>query len=262
LKGNLLFLGTGSSAGVPMIGCNCSVCRSSCLKNKRLRSSCLVEVDNKILLLDVPVDFREQALKLNINHIDGLILTHAHYDHIGGLDDLRAYYLLENKPVSCLLSKETLSEVKKGFHYIFNPINKKSSISAQLDFQAFEKDFGETLFQKIKIKYLSYFQKETKVTGYIIGNLAYITDIKEFSDDIFTQLKGVDILILSALREESSSVHFNLKEAISFAEKVNAKHTYFTHIAHDLDHDKISEILPKNIYLAYDGLKIEFDYER
>ena len=260
MRGSFLFLGTGASAGVPEIGCKCSVCTSSSEKNKRLRPSCLVKIKDKIFLVDVSPDFRYQALKYNIDHIDGLIVTHPHYDHIAGLDDLRIYYLLEKKAIPTLLSDATYKELKKSFHYLFQTMSKERSLSAQLQFQILEKDFGEIIFQGIKIKYLSYFQKETKVTGYKFGDLAYVSDIREYSDEIFENLKETNTLIISALRDIPSPVHFSLEEAVTFAEKVKPKRTYFTHIAHEVDHEKVSKDLPKNIFLAYDGLEIEFFY--
>ena len=262
MQGKLLFLGTGSSAGIPMIGCKCAVCLSSSAKNKRFRPAALLEVNGKKLLIDASPDFREQALKYDITNIDGLLLTHAHYDHIGGLDELRIFYLLEKKHVPCLLSKETLEELKRSYYYLFCSANTKRTLSAQFDFLPLEKDVGEVIFQDIKIGYLSYFQKEAKVTGYKIGDLAYVSDIKEYSEDIFTHLRGVNTLIVSALRENDSPMHFNLQDALAFAKKVNAKKTYFTHIAHDIDHEKMQKTLPQNIYFAYDGLEIEFFYER
>lgn len=262
MKGKLLFLGSGSSAGVPEIGCSCSVCLSSFEKNKRLRPSCLVEVANKILLIDVSPDFRYQALKYNIQHIDGLLLTHAHYDHIGGLDDLRKFTLIEKKPIDCLLSKDTLQEIKKSFHYLFEPPSINSSLSVKMRFSVLESDFGNTLFQALSLGYVSYFQKLTKITGYKIGNLAYISDIKEYDETLFNYLRDIDVLIISALRKKASPVHFGIDDAIAFAKRVNPKQTYFTHIAHEVDHEKTSAILPPKIFLAYDGLQLEFNYER
>lgn len=262
MKGSLLFLGSGSSAGVPEIGCHCSVCSSSLEKNKRLRPSCLLEIKNKKFLLDASPDLRVQFLRHDILHIDGLILTHAHYDHIGGLDELRKLNLMEHHPIDCLLSEDTFAEIKKSFYYMFKPLNKESTLFTQLNFSILKENSGIVNFKDVWISYFSYFQKETKITGYKIGNLAYISDIKKYSDEIFKFLEGVDILILSALRKEVSPVHFNLDEAIAFAEMVNPKKTFFTHIAHELDHEEVNAMLPATMSLAFDGLKIGFNYER
>lgn len=260
MKGKLLFLGSGSSAGIPEIGCDCSVCQSTFQKNKRLRPSCLIKLNNKVLLIDASPDFRYQALKYQIKHIDGLILTHGHYDHTGGIDELRTFNLIEKKAIDCLLSKDTLEELKKSYYYLFQPIYKEGTLFTNLSFFELDKDFGDTKFQGINIGYISYFQKKTKVTGYKIGKLAYISDIKEYPDNIFEFLKDIDVLVLSALRPEPSPVHFNFDEALNFVNKVKPKKTFFTHIAHEVDHEKVSSTLPKNVNLAYDGLEIEFDY--
>jgi phosphoribosyl 1,2-cyclic phosphate phosphodiesterase len=217
----------------------------------------LIKIKNKTLLLDATPDFRAQALKYHITHIDALLLTHAHYDHIGGLDDLRTFSMQTGKPIDCFLSEETFKEVKNRFSYLFKEREKDETLSAKFKFTVLEGDEGEKNFQGIKIKYFSYFQKKVKVLGYRIGKLAYISDIKEYNETIFENLKDLDMLVLSALRENVSPVQFNLKEAISFAEKVKAKKTYFTHIAHEIDHEKVLEILPENIFLAYDGLEFE-----
>lgn len=260
MKAKFLFLGTGSSSGVPVLGCKCSVCLSKDEKNKRLRSSALIKIDGKTFLLDVSPDFRQQGLKNSINHIDGLLLTHAHYDHIGGLDDLRSFNFMEEKPIACLLSRETLEELKKGYHYIFKTPSKEDTLSTQLEFFILEKEFGEINFQGIKISYFSFHQKSTKVSGFRIGNLAYVSDIRAYNEELFSHLKDLNVLILSALRDEPSPSHFSIKEASDFAKKVGAEKTYFTHIAHEIDHNVTSKSLIKNNFLAYDGLELEFDY--
>lgn len=261
MRGSFLFLGTGSSSGVPMIGCKCPVCSSRSSKNKRLRTSALIEYQTKKYLLDVSCDFRLQALKYQIDHVDALLLTHSHYDHVGGLDELRIYTIREKRRIPCLLSKETLAELKKSFYYLFEEVSYERTLSVELDFQVLQKDFGSCTFQNLKLDYVSYSQKETHVNGYIFGDFAYISDIKEYTEELFPYLKNKRTLVLSALREESSPVHFNLDEAIAFAQKVNAQETYFTHIAHEIDYAKVSRRLPKNIFLAYDGLKLEFSYD-
>jgi phosphoribosyl 1,2-cyclic phosphate phosphodiesterase len=257
VKSFFLFLGTGASSGIPEIGCHCNVCRSISKKNKRLRPSLLVKVKNKTLLIDASPDFRTQALRHHINHIDALLLTHAHYDHIGGIDDLRVFSFASKKPINCFLSEETFREVEKRFSYLFKKNKENETLSARFNFSILEEDKGEFVFQGVKINYFSYFQKNVKVLGYRIGKLAYVSDIKEYKEDIFESLKNLDVLVLSALRENFSPVQFNLEEAIAFAKEVKAKKTYFTHIAHEIYHEKILETLPENIFLAYDGLEFE-----
>ena len=260
MKGSFLFLGSGASTGIPVIGCNCSACISSSSKNKRLRPAGLIKVAGKNLLVDVGPDFRQQALTYNITKLDGLLLTHVHFDHIAGIDELRVYYFHSKKPLPCLLSAESLDELKLRYHYLFLPIGEVPTISAQLEFQMLEEEASTVEFQGVNFEYCSYFQGHMKVTGFRLGNFAYISDIREYEETVFDSLKNVDYLIVSALRESMSPVHFNIEEAIAFSKKVGAKKTWFTHISHNLEHEEIEKKLPKGVHLGYDGLEIEFDY--
>jgi len=255
MKGKFLFLGTGASPGVPLIGCKCSVCTSTSTLNKRLRSAGLFSGDGERYVIDVGPDFRAQALGAKIDHLDGVLITHAHSDHIAGIDDLRAYYFLNEKKVPCLCSKETYDEIAQRFPYLMHP-KPGGSISAQLDFQVLDSDFGGCLFAGINVAYLTYFQMKMKVTGFRFGDFAYVSDIRHFADSVYEALSGIEVLVLSALRHESTEMHFGIPEAIEFSRHVKAKRTYFTHIAHDVDHEKIYAQLPSGFHLAYDGLSI------
>lgn len=244
--------------GVPVIGCQCKVCASDSPFNKRLRSSVLISVNDKTFLIDAGPDFREQALKYCIKHLDGVILTHAHFDHIGGLDDLRVFYFIKHKPLPCLLLQETFDELEIRYDYLMRPPQKGHSLSAQFDFHVIDKPFGAVNFEGLESKCLTYYQGGMKVLGVRLGNLAYVLDIKQFTEAVFTSLQGIDILILSALRYSPSEMHFSIDEAIAFARKVGAKKTYFTHISHDLEHHETSAKLPKGIALGYDGFELDF----
>lgn len=259
MEATFVMLGSGASTGIPIIGCDCETCTSNNPKNIRMRPSALLKLQNKTLLIDVGPDFRQQALKHQIYSIDGLLLTHVHFDHIAGIDELRTYYFRTKKPLPCLLSAESLDELKLRYHYLFQPIGKVTTMSAQLEFQMLEEESGNVDFEDTSIDYCSYFQGPMKVTGYRIGNLSYISDIREYEEGIFDILKGTETLILSALREDVSPVHFNIEEAIEFAQKVGAKQTFFTHIAHSIEHEKVEKRLPKGIHLGYDGLTLTFD---
>lgn len=261
MKGTFLFLGSGASMGVPVIGCKCTVCQSEVSSNKRLRPAGLLKVAGKSFLIDVGPDFREQALKYHIDHLDGLLLTHVHFDHIAGIDDLRIFYFLKKKAIPCLLSPETLEELKIRYHYLFRPIGEITTVSAQLEFQMLEEDFGDVEFEGVKMQNLTFFQSNMKVTGFRVGDFSYVTDIREYSDEVFVILKGVKKLVLSALRHRPSPVHLSIEEGIEFARKVGAEKTWFTHIAHDLDHEETNRALPPDIRLGADGLEIEFNYE-
>jgi phosphoribosyl 1,2-cyclic phosphate phosphodiesterase len=259
MQGRFLFLGTGGSSGIPMIGCDCDVCRSVSPFNKRLRSAGLIRIEEKNFLIDVGPDFRTQALHFNIKHLTGVLLTHAHADHIAGIDDLRAYYFLKKKKVPCVLSQETFEEVKQRYHYLLNPVASGKSFSAQIDFQILPEDFGNFELEGVHFGYFSYFQAEMKVTGFRIGNFAYVSDIRLYSEQVIDALKGIDILVLSALRHEPTHMHFSIEEAVAFSRRTTAKMTYLTHIAHDLEYAATNAILPPDVRMSYDGLDISIE---
>jgi phosphoribosyl 1,2-cyclic phosphate phosphodiesterase len=257
-----IFLGTGGSTGVPVIGCDCAVCSSSSAFNKRWRASGLIRFKDWNFIIDVGPDFRSQALNFGISRLNGVILTHSHFDHIAGIEDLRSFSFFQKGKIPCLLSKDTLEEVKQRYHYMMTSQEDYGSIlHAQLDFKLIESDHGEIDFQGLKVRYVSYFQSGMKVNGYILGNLAYISDIREYSEEVTRSLRGIEILILGALRYTTSRGHFTVDEAIAFAREVGAKRTYLTHIGHELDHEMTNEKLPSDIRLAYDGLEIDFQIE-
>ena len=259
MHGRFLFLGTGGSAGVPMIGCECEVCRSSSSYNKRLRPAGLIRIKEKNFLIDVGPDFRAQALHYKINHLTGILLTHAHSDHIAGIDDLRPYYFLHKTKIPCVLSQETFDEVKLRYHYLLKPIAAGKSFSAQIDFLVLPEDFGSFELDGVRFQYFSYFQNEMKVTGFRVGNFAYVSDIRQYSEAVVEMLQGVDILVLSALRHVPTAMHFSIEEAIAFARRVSASKTYLTHIAHDLEYAETNAILPPDVRMSYDGLEIPIE---
>jgi phosphoribosyl 1,2-cyclic phosphate phosphodiesterase len=254
----VIFLGTGSSPGVPEIGCKCKVCLSNLDYNKRLRPSVLIKKNSKNILIDPSPDFRLQALKHKINRIDAILITHIHFDHIAGLDDLRALNRLQKEKLRLYLSKNCFIDIKNRYEYLFLD-NSDQIESAKFDFHILENHEGSFDIDGIKISYFKYHQNKIhEVLGYRIDDLAYITDIKIYNDNIFKFLKNINTLILSCLRYEKSTVHFNVEEAISFAKKVNANISYFTHMAHEIDYETLSKELSKNMKLAYDNLEIEF----
>lgn len=253
-----LFLGTGGSTGVPMIACSCAVCLSSSPFNKRWRASALIQTETKTFLIDAGPDLRAQVLQFGIQAIDGVILTHSHFDHIGGIEDLRPFSFRHKNSLPCLLSKETWEELKLRFHYLLSAHEGEGVPFSKLSFQIIEQDFGELSFLNTSWKYISYFQKEMKVTGYIMGSMAYVSDIREYSPQVTASLKGIRYLVLGALRFTPSEGHFNIDEAIAFAREVGAEKTWLTHIGHELDHETANGYLPADIRLAYDGLEIEW----
>lgn len=247
----LIFLGTGGSLGVPVIGCSCPVCMDTHPHNKRLRTSALLRIEDKQILIDCSPDFREQALRYDLNTINGIIITHAHHDHTGGLDELRIYYLRSRQPMPCLLSRATENDVRRRFYYLFEPPHPKFAV------HHLEQASGEVDFLGIPVRYFSYEQLGMAVNGLRLGNLAYVTDIRSYAEDIFEHLQGVEILVISALRHTPSPMHFTVDEAIAFAKRAGARQTWLTHIAHELE--QANGNLPENVRLAYDGLELDFE---
>lgn len=241
---------------MPVVGCHCHVCRSLSPLNKRLRPSGLLTLGDKRFLIDVGPDFREQAIRYGIEDITGLWITHTHYDHIGGLDEVRVFHVLHRRRLPCLCSQETFDEIHHRFHYLFR--KRSGEECSQMDFTLLPNDFGQLVFEGAKIDYLTYYQAGMKVTGFRVGSFAYISDIRKYEEKIIEALQGIDILVLSALRYTSSEVHFTINEAIDFSQKVGAKRVFFTHIAHEIEHEEVSAKLPSGVTLAHDGLEIEF----
>ena len=252
----LLFLGSGGSMGIPVIGCKCAVCSSSSSYNKRLRPSVLITEGKKRYLIDIGPDYRTQALKHGIDTLDGLLLTHTHYDHIAGLDELRIYTFVQKKPIPCLLSRETLEELKIRYHYFLPPFEADEVHATKLKFQILDGDQGSTNFEGLPVTYISYDQLGMKVNGFRLGLLAYVTDILDFEEEVFDSLKGIEILVISGRRWEKSKAHLSLDDAIKFSKKTGAKKTYFTHISHEIDHEETNGTLPEGFSLSYDGLEL------
>jgi len=240
------------------MGCSCDVCRSSNPKNKRMRPSALITVGGKRILLDCGPDIRNQALAIELEDIDGLILTHTHYDHVEGLDELRAFTIKHKRYLPALMSEESLAELKSRFYYIFKYQTSNDIIITRLDIKTFPEKRGEVDFLGNKIRYFSFDQIGMQVQGIRLGNLSYVSDIKNYPESIFEDLKGTETLIISALRFTDSLMHLTVDQAIEFSRKVGAKETWLTHISHDLDHDRTNAYLPEGIKLSYDGLELNF----
>jgi phosphoribosyl 1,2-cyclic phosphate phosphodiesterase len=250
MEGRFTFLGTGAATGVPVIGCQCAICLSESPLNKRKRSCSLFETHNKKFLIDVGPDFRSQALKHHITELDGLILTHTHYDHVAGIDDLRIFAFKKKIPLPVLLSKDTMTDLQRRYFYL---VEEKSP---KLKFQILEENAFEVDFLGLKLQYFFHDQVGMQVTGYRFGDLAFITDIKHYPQSMFDRLKGCNTLILSAVDWKQTRAHIGIEEAIEIGEKVKAQKVFLTHIGHELDHESTNEKLPKFMQLAYDGLSI------
>lgn len=258
MKGRLIFLGTGGSVGVPVIGCSCAVCCSKEVVNQRSRPSILIQCAHRQFLVDAGPDFRQQALRQGLTHLDGLLLTHAHHDHTAGLDDLRPIYYRRETPLPILLSADTARDIQQRYYYLFQAEGNPYFI-ARLNLQILPAQEGEVIFEGLSIQYVTYVQGGMAVNGFRLGNVAYLSDIRDFSPSIYSHLENLDVLIVSALKYTVSPMHFSVDEAIDFAKRVQAKHVYFTHLSHELDYEQTNAYLPANMRLAYDGLEIEFE---
>ena len=244
----ITILGSGTSGGVPEVRCKCDVCLSSDQKDKRLRASVLVEINDKTILIDCGPDFRTQALNYNIEKIDYILLTHEHYDHTYGIGDLRPY-----GDVHIYAEENVCSTVRRNFPYCFAEV-KYPGIPKLTLHTITEKPFK---LEDIEIIPIRYMHASLPILGFRIGNFAYITDISSIKEEEIGKLQGLDVLIVDALRITPHFSHFSLEQAQEFARKVNAKETYFTHICHSLGlHAEVSKTLPENQSLAFDGLEI------
>lgn len=251
-----IFLGTGTSQGVPVIGCQHPVCFSSNPKDMRLRASAMIIYNNVHLLIDCGPDFRQQMLRENLTRVDAILVTHEHNDHIIGLDDVRPLNFRMKKDMPLYSRKRVLNEIKARFPYVFVEEKYPGAPGIQL----VEIDENSFDIQGVKITPLPVMHGDLPIFGYRIGNLAYLTDISFIPDKTMELLKNLDILVIDALRKKNKHhSHLILDEAIEYAKKINAKKTYFTHINHEMGfYDEVESQLPPNMHLGFDGLKRSF----
>ena len=247
----ITFLGTGTSRGVPVIGCRCRVCRSSNPKNKRLRSSILVEGDVNVVV-DTSVDFRSQMLKYNVSRLDAVVFTHAHVDHILGLDDVYPFNIWSKKPLPVYASRATAAELKLTFRHLF--VEERYPGIPSIEVIPIEGPFeiGGLQFLPVQV-----WHGKLPVLGFRIGRFAYVTDASKIPNGVIEQLRGVDSLVLNGLRYKSHPTHLNLDEAVAAAKLIGARKTWLIHMCHEVDHDEGNAYLPPSVSLTYDGLVLE-----
>jgi len=248
------FLGTGTSQGVPVIGCDCQVCQSLDYRDKRLRSSVYLQINDIALVIDTGPDFRQQMLRERIKKLDAILFTHEHKDHIAGLDDVRAYNFLQQKDMPVYGTLAVLKQLQTEFYYAFEE-HKYPGIP-QLDLMEIgDQDF---IIDTQKVTPLPVLHYKLPVMGFRVGDFSYITDANHIPESTFEKLKGTKVLALNALQREKHLSHFNLSEALEIASKIGAEQTYFIHISHKLGITKaVEKELPDSVALAYDGLTIE-----
>jgi phosphoribosyl 1,2-cyclic phosphate phosphodiesterase len=255
LTGQLLFLGTGTSVGVPVIGCSCPTCRSTDLHNQRMRCALVLGLPGGHLLLDTPPDLRSQLLRERIGRVQAVLFTHDHADHVFGLDDLRIFphYLGGPLPIYCEPAVE--QRIRKSFDYAFSPEARQYAGGVpQIEFRPIGTEPFEALGQRVVPVRLHH--GRFRVLGFRFGNVAYCTDTNEIPAESWPLLEGLDTLILDCLRPSPHATHFSLPEAIAVARRLAPKRTLFTHLSHDLEHAATAASLPAGMELAYDGLRI------
>ena len=249
----ITFLGTGTSQGIPVIGCACVVCRSADPKDKRRRASVAIESKGRTVIIDTTPEFRLQVLDAGITRLDGVLLTHAHADHLHGLDDIRGFNHVQNHPIPCFGDRDTLQVVRETFRYIFEGTNFGGGLP-EITLNEVKGPFtaGGILFEPIEV-----FHGPVKILGYRFGRAAYVTDASAIPEQSVRKLQDLDILVLNALRYEPHPTHFSVGESVELAARLRAQRTCFTHICHRLSHAEASAALPAAVEFAYDGLVVD-----
>ncbi len=260
MHGSLTFLGTGTSMGVPTVGCGCAVCTSADPRDRRLRPSVLVRWNGldrreRVVVIDTGPDFRTQALREGLKRVDAVFYTHSHADHILGMDDLRPLSFAMNRecgPIPLYAAPETAETLKRIYAYTFAPdatyVNRARVRLEKLDERT---DIHGVEFQRVPVLHGC-----QRIAGFRFGSAAYFTDVSEIPESSFAALEGLDVLVLSALRHAPHPSHATVEQAVEWARRIGARQTWLTHIAHDLGHEETNRMLPENIRLAYDGLSV------
>ena len=250
----ITFLGTGTSVGVPRIACDCAVCRSTIPENERLRCSLLVENQEQFILIDTTPDLRTQALRHDIRQVDAVLFTHAHADHLHGLDDVRCFCFDRGAPLPCYADARTIRRITTVFDYAFRTDNP--SAVPQLTLHPIDGPFD---LCGLHVEPLTVYHGRLPVLGFRFDRFAYLTDCSAIPDESIARLHGLDTLVLDALRHRPHPTHFNVEQALEVIAQLRPRRAYLTHITHDLDHHLTNAQLPPHVELAYDGLILEFD---
>ena len=251
----MLFLGTGTSHGVPMIGCDCAVCQSDDPRDKRTRPSIVVELDDGApILIDTTPDLRQQALAWNLRRVDALLYTHSHADHIFGLDEIRRFNALGGGPMPIFGDERTLADLRRIFSYAFDDGKPRGGGIPSLRLWTIG---GPFCLAGQEVVPVPVWHGDRLILGYRLGGLAYLTDCNRIPDSSLALLGGLKVLVLDALRRRPHPTHFNLEQAIAMARRIGAATTYLTHLTHDFGHAATTVELPEGVALAHDGLRLE-----
>ena len=249
----IIFMGTGTSDGVPMIGCKCKVCTSKDKRDKRTRSSVLINHNNKNYIIDTSADFRWQMIRECIDNLDAVFYTHAHADHTSGIVDLRSLNFIMNRSIDCYGNKDTMNTLRDKYDFFFNPIQVGGGLPQGV-FHIIEKDI---IFDDLKVIPIPVEHGVLNILGYRFNNFTYITDASFIKDDSLKLIEGSEVLVLNGLRYRPHHTHLCLQQSVNIADKLGIKKVYFTHMTHDVLHRHLEKELPINMYPAYDGLTIE-----
>ncbi len=250
------FLGTGTSHGVPMIGCRCATCLSNDPHDRRWRPSILIELaGGPVVLVDTPPDLRSQALAFDVRRVDAILFTHAHADHLLGLDEVRRYNVLQGRPIPCYGDEQTVREVRRTFAYVFDPPQQGGGVPRiELFRLAGPFSLGRHTFVPVPVMHGT-----QPILGYRLGPFAYLTDCSAIPDSSWVLLDGVRVLVVDALRDRPHPTHFTVSQALEMIAALRPEAAYLTHICHDLSHAATNARLPAGVQVAYDGLVVEID---
>ncbi len=255
MRAVLTVLGSGTSMGVPTIGCQCRVCTSADPRDRRTRPSIMLEYAERCVIIDTTPDFREQAIRERIQRLDAILYTHAHADHVLGLDDVRPLSFRHADKIPLYAHPDTAEAVQSMFRYIFDPNYKYSSLArVQMNHINGSVELFGARFEPIKIVHGS-----VEIQGFRFGSAAYLTDFSEIPPESMERLRELDILFLDALRHRPHPTHSTVANSVRLVEELQPRRAFFTHISHDLPHEETNNGLPENIRLSHDGLKLEFE---
>ncbi len=258
MKGNVVILGSGTSQGVPVIACECLVCKSSDQRDNRTRASILIQVGNENYVIDAGPDFRFQMLREKVKSLRGVIFTHEHKDHVAGLDDVRAFNYIESRPMEVFCTERVEVALRREFHYIFSADRYPGIPKVEL-FRIDDQKFK--LRNNLTLTPIDVLHYKMPVKGFRFGDFTYITDAKKINNSELAKIKKSETLVINALHRSEHLSHFNLEEALEIIDLVKPKKAFLTHISHLFGkHAEVEMELPENVFLAYDGLNIDFNY--
>ena len=251
----ITFLGTGTSQGVPVIACDCEVCLSEDVKDTRFRSSVLIETKGKTLLVDTGPDFRQQMLRANVKNLDGILYTHEHKDHTAGMDDIRAFNFKHKKPMELYVDANVEKTLRREYQYVFSGENYPGI--PQVNLNLIDKSSDSIIVAGVEVTLIKLMHYKLPIYGFRVGDFAYCTDTNYIAPEEMKKLKGLDVLVITALRKEKHISHFSLSESLEVIAELNPKKAYLTHISHLLGkHKEVSQELPSNVQIGWDGLVV------